>query len=71
MMTPSACVVDVPGVAGSFTGAYTLAAPADLTELTFLVDRQQAGQPVTVPMIVTDDCGAWETFVGAGPGATW
>jgi hypothetical protein len=37
--------------------------------LTFTVVRQSAGAPVTVPLVVTDDCGPWSTFVGGGPGS--
>jgi hypothetical protein len=37
----------------------------------FIVTRQPAGNraPVTVPFVVTDDCGPWTTFVGGGPSA--
>ncbi|MFN0074754.1 MAG: cellulase family glycosylhydrolase [Chloroflexota bacterium] len=35
----------------------------------FWVRRAQPGRSVTVPMTVTDDCGAWTTFVGGGAGA--
>ncbi len=39
--------------------------------VTFVVQRQPAAAqvPVTVPLIVMDDCGAWNTFVGGGPTA--
>ena len=33
---------------------------------TFSVRRAAPGAAVTVPMVVYDECGAWETFVGAG-----
>jgi hypothetical protein len=37
----------------------------------FIVARQPsgAGKPITVPFLVTDDCGEWKTFVGGGPTA--
>jgi hypothetical protein len=39
--------------------------------ITFVVTRQPASAqvPVTVPLVITDDCGAWNTFVGGGPTA--
>ncbi|MCC7372910.1 MAG: hypothetical protein IT306_31140 [Chloroflexi bacterium] len=33
---------------------------------TLTVVPVQWGQPVTVPIVVTDDCGPWTTFVGGG-----
>ena len=35
----------------------------------FTVRRQTAGQSVTVPIVVVDLCGSWQTFVGGGPAA--
>jgi hypothetical protein len=37
--------------------------------LSFTVVRQatNVSVPVTVPLVVTDDCGEWNTFVGGGP----
>jgi len=39
--------------------------------VTLVVARQPATAqvPVTVPLVITDDCGAWNTFVGGGPTA--
>jgi hypothetical protein len=37
-------------------------------QLTFYVSRLAAG-PTTLPMIVSDGCGPWETFVGGGSAA--
>jgi hypothetical protein len=39
--------------------------------VTFVVARQPASAQVavTVPFVVTDDCGSWNTFVGGGPTA--
>jgi hypothetical protein len=36
--------------------------------VTFTVVRQATGA-VTVPLVITDDCGDWTTFVGGGPNA--
>lgn len=54
----------VSGRVGPFT--HTLATPA--TQQAFSVARQGAGA-VTVPVVVTDDCGEWTTFVGGGAAA--
>jgi len=39
--------------------------------ITFVVARQPASAQVavTVPLVITDDCGPWNTFVGGGPTA--
>ncbi len=39
--------------------------------ITFVVARQPASAEVavTVPLVITDDCGPWNTFVGGGPTA--
>ena len=54
---------------GAAGGSATPDGPSQ--SLTFTVSRQPAGPPatVTVPVIVTDDCGEWNTFVGGGPNA--
>lgn len=45
--------------------------PIPSQSVTFTVARQPAGSQVTVtvPIVVTDDCGEWKTFVGGGPTA--
>jgi hypothetical protein len=52
-------------------GGGTVVPPTASQNVTFTVSRQPAGAsvPVTVAFAVTDDCGAWSTFVGGGPGA--
>jgi hypothetical protein len=54
---------------GAGGGSVTPTSPHE--SLTFTVAKQPAGAPtsVTVPFIVTDDCGEWTTFVGGGPNA--
>ena len=49
---------------------HTLAPPSNT--ITFTVRRGPSPAPahVTVPLIVTDQCGAWETLVGSGGGPT-
>jgi hypothetical protein len=34
--------------------------------MTFVASRVNPNQPMTVPFVVTDDCGEWSTFVGDG-----
>jgi hypothetical protein len=50
-------------------GGFAVPTAAGTQQATFVVRRQAAGQSVTVPFSVVDDCGAWETFVGGGPAA--
>lgn len=50
-------------------GGGTVTPAAGSQSLTFTVVRQSPGAAVTVPFSVTDDCGAWTTFVGGGPSA--
>ena len=54
---------------GAAGGSATPTSPNQ--RVTFTVARQPAGAPatVTVPVVVTDDCGEWNTFVGGGPTA--
>jgi hypothetical protein len=53
-------VGDRPAQAGSFR------VPLSGTQASFVVQRQAAGQATTVELAVTDACGVWTTFVGAG-----
>jgi hypothetical protein len=43
--------------------------PAGSRQAQFSVRQTRAGQAVTVPLVVEDDCGDWPTFVGGGAGA--
>jgi len=47
-------------------GNFTVTPPAGTTQTSFVVRAATAGQPVTVPLVVTDVCGPWSTFVGQG-----
>ena len=42
---------------------------AGAREATLVVRRAAAGVATTVPVILTDDCGEWQTLVGGGPAA--
>jgi hypothetical protein len=55
----------VIGSQTNVTGTYTLTPPA--ASLPFIVRPVASGQGVTAEFTVTDGCGAWPTFVGAGP----
>ena len=48
------------------SGATTYYTPFGTVQTSFTAKRQPAGQPMTVPMLVMDRCGSFETFVGAG-----
>jgi len=56
-------VGDRPPQAGGFR------VPVSGAQTSFTVQRQTAGQPTTVELTVTDACGVWRTFVGAGASA--
>jgi hypothetical protein len=49
--------------------SFTITPPAGATSYSFQVARLLPGQAATVPLVVTDRCGDWSTFVGGGPGA--
>lgn len=57
------------GSATPLANGATLALPSGTTSVTLRVRRLTPGQAVMVPLVVTDECGAWPTFVGGGPGA--
>jgi subtilisin family serine protease len=62
--------VQITGANGpqQFTAATTVTIAAGTSTLNFNASQTTPGQAMTVPMIVTDGCGAWETFVGVGAG---
>lgn len=51
------------------TGTWTYTFPPSTMSVNFSVTRVTPGQPVTLPMVVSDGCGAFNTFVGGGAGA--
>ena len=60
--------VDIPNGPAGVGHGYILQ-PSNATDrVTFHVRRLAPGA-VTVPLVVTDECGAWQTFVGGGPHA--
>jgi hypothetical protein len=51
------------------TARTTVPLAANTTTKTFMIIRTNPAATMTVPLIVTDGCGAWETFVGVGTGS--
>jgi hypothetical protein len=62
-------LIDLPGVATGRTTPSTASLSGTTGSYTFYVRRQSPGAPVTVPITVTDGCGAWQTLVGGGRSA--
>ncbi|MFN8632511.1 MAG: hypothetical protein U0893_01565 [Chloroflexota bacterium] len=61
-------LLDLPGIGTNVqASAATLALPGQPASYQFVVKRQNPG-PVSLPIVVTDLCGAWTTFVGHGVG---
>jgi thermitase len=64
---PSNALIDV-GSQTDQTGSFTFAPLLGTRQVTFYVRHAAAG-PTTVPLIITDSCGQWPTFVGGGAAA--
>lgn len=60
--------VDLTGY-GRVNSGTTASLAAGVQQATIVVRRTTAGAATTVPLVLTDDCGTWRTFVGAGAGA--
>jgi uncharacterized repeat protein (TIGR01451 family) len=67
--SPVHALVDLPDGRTGLSGAMTVQPNPGSASYTFWIRRDAAGQPTTVPLIVTNACGTWETFVGGGTGA--
>ncbi|MCC6174957.1 MAG: S8 family serine peptidase [Chloroflexi bacterium] len=67
--TPTNAIVDLPPPVGSTSGSFTYQLATGSASVTFQVRRATTGQATTVPLVVTDACGDWPTFVGGGPSA--
>jgi uncharacterized repeat protein (TIGR01451 family) len=68
---PTDAMIAVTSPAGGpsgITGAQRYTPPAGTSIVTLRITRLAAG-PLTVPLVVSDLCGPWRTFVGAGAGA--
>jgi uncharacterized repeat protein (TIGR01451 family) len=67
---PTDAVISVtspPGGPAGITGAQTYTPPPGTSSVTLRITRPSPG-PMTVPLVVSDGCGPWRTFVGAGAG---
>ena len=62
-------LIDLPGIGNGRTAPATVTLPGSPATYTFYVRRQAANQAVTLPLVVTDHCGTWQTMVGAGTSA--
>lgn len=60
--------VDVLNGPSGITSNREVSVQANATEVVIFVRATVPGQAATVPLIVTDACGQWETFVGVGIG---
>jgi thermitase len=65
---PSNALIDIGSQVGQ-RGSFTFSAPAGSRSTTFFVRRDTPGAATTVPLVVSDSCGAWPTLVGGGPSA--
>jgi uncharacterized protein YkwD len=57
--------IDIAGY-GSPSANTSVGVAPGTSQLTFTLRRATNGAPTTVPLILTDDCGDWPTFVGGG-----
>jgi len=61
--------VSVAGGPANQTQPFAFTPAANQSTVQFSVTAQDRGLPTTVPVVVTDACGTWSTFVGGGPGS--
>jgi hypothetical protein len=61
----SNALTDIGGQTGR-KGSFTVPLDSRPQQTQFDVRREIAGQPMTVQLVAVDDCGDWQTFVGAG-----
>ena len=66
---PVNAVVDVAGGPTVARGALEYAPNPPVSQLRLTIRRATPGQATTVPIVVTDACGTWETVVGGGVSA--
>jgi hypothetical protein len=65
----SNALIDITTNQPGRTGPFTVTLDPNQGGIGFVIRPQTPGQPVTVPFVVVDGCGAWPTFVGGGPSA--
>jgi hypothetical protein len=61
--------IDLPGVAPDRRAGFLYLPATPPTRLTFFLRPLAGSLATTVPLVVTDGCGAWQTVVGGGPSA--
>jgi hypothetical protein len=66
MVSTNNALVDIGGQTGR-QGNFSVQMVGGTQQTTFTVRRATPGAGMHVPINVVDDCGAWSTFVGAGP----
>jgi hypothetical protein len=59
--------ISIDGGPSNTSGAQTYTPTSRVTSVRIVLNRVSSGQMI-VPMIVTDGCGDWHTFAGAGNG---
>src|SRR5687768_10806687 len=59
-------VIDVVGVRTGIRSSTTLTLQPTRAQVVLVVRRARADTAMMVPLVITDGCGAWSTFVGAG-----
>jgi hypothetical protein len=59
----------VSGAGRSGSAFFTIPLVGGPTSVTLTVSRNEAGKAVHVPLVVVDQCGEWNTFVGGGTAA--
>ena len=60
-------VVEIPNVGIGIPSGFTHVPAQATSQVSFEFWQAVIGQGATVPLIVTDGCGAWTTLVGGGP----
>jgi hypothetical protein len=65
---PANARVDMVGGTSNLSGQQSLPIGNGTQPVVFVVRRTSPGA-VTIPLVVTDTCGEWKTFVGGGPTA--
>jgi hypothetical protein len=48
------------------TGSFVASGPSVRQPTTFYVYQLRPGDAVTIPLVIVDACGEWQTFVGSG-----
>jgi len=63
---PMNASIDVAGGPTGMTGPFTYTPPVGTLKVSLTVRKSVNGTPTTVPLVVQDLCGVWNSFVGGG-----